>query len=141
MEKVKTSLRRLIYRAKHDWFHFDNVLLFVCIGLCLYWTYGSITAMSRNWQLSESLADKNYELARLELEVDTMELENSYYASSEYQELSARAKFNKAFEGETMLYLPANSDYAKSKHNEVIEITTRPERSNLAKWLSFLFGI
>lgn len=137
---MKTCLRQIIYRAKHDWFRYENILLIVCLVLCLSWTYGSIEAMSRNWTLSKILSDKEYELKVLEIEVGTTELENQYYSSEEYAELSARAKLNKKLPGETLVYLPDNSDYAKEKHTEE-EKESEPEHSNLSEWLAFLFGI
>lgn len=140
MEKLKTYLRQILYRMKHDWFHYENILLIVCFVLCLGWTYGSIEAMSRNWTLSEILSEKEHELAVLEIEVETAQLENQYYSSEEYAELSARAKLNKKLPGETLIYLPENSEYAKEKHRKTTEKVEK-ERSNLSEWLTFLFGI
>ena len=140
METIRTACRRFLYRLKHDWFRFDNVLLTVCAVLCLAWTYGSIVSMSRNWELAQTLERKRRELAVLQLEVETLELENAYYASDEYAELSARAKLNKKLPGETLVYLPKNSSSAKNKHLSTLA-SAPVERSNLFEWLSFIFGI
>ena len=140
MEKIRTSCRRFLYRLKHDWLRFDDILLSICLILCLVWTYGSIASMSRNWELAKTLERKRYELAVLELEVETLELENAYYSSDEYAELSARAKLNKKLPGETLVYLPKNSSSAKNKHLSTLA-SAPVERSNLFEWLSFLFGI
>ena len=139
MEKMKTRFRRFFYSMKHDWFNFDDIILIVAVILCIGWTYGAIMSMSRNWELSKNLEDKNYELAVLELEVESLELENQYYNSDEYKELSARAKLNKKNPGENVVYLPNNSEFAKNKHRTYIK-ETRPERSNFAEWIIFLFG-
>lgn len=139
MEKLKTRFRRLIYSIKHDWLRFDNVILITAVVLCLGWTYGAIMSMSRNWELSQTLASRQYELAILKLEVANLELENQYYASEEYQELSARAKMNKKASGETMVYLPNNSEYAKNKHKNSTE-KNLSEKTNFAQWLEFLLG-
>ena len=138
MEKARTHLRRVRYNLKHNFFSFENILLFVAIALCLGWTYGAITSMSRNWQLSRTLLEKQYELKILE--VANLEFENKYYASEEYQELSARKKLNKKRAGETMVYLSKNSDEAKNKHQK-IEQKSLEKKSNLSEWLAFLFGI
>ncbi len=140
MQSILTSLRRFRYNLKNNFFSFENVVLFVAIALCLGWTYGAITSMSRNWQLSRTLLEKEYKLKILELEVSNLELENKYYASEEYQELSARRKLNKKSAGETMIYLPYNSEEAKNKHIEK-ERKTEPKKSNLSEWMAFLFGI
>ena len=51
--------------------------------------------------------NRRREKALLELEVETLELENEYYLSAEYQELAARKYQGKMLAGETMVYLPA----------------------------------
>ncbi len=73
-----------------------------------------------------------------------LELENEYYRSNEYQELAARKYQNKKLPGEVMVYLPANSDAARAKHQssttqEVISETE--ERTNFQQWIAFLFGV
>lgn len=141
MESIKTNLRRLYFRAKHDYFSFDNIVFVIAVILCFFWTYSSITAMSRNWELSQKIAAKKQELALLQLEVETYELENEYYRSAEYQELSARAKEDKKLEGENLVYLPENSETAKNKYKEVPVEEKIIEPSNFSQWMSFLFGV
>ena len=142
MEKFKTRLRRFYFRIKHDYLSFDNVIFFIAIAACIAWTYSSLSATSRNWELTQKLATKNMELSLIRYEVDNLELENDYYRSAEYQELSARAKQNKMLEGEHLVYLPANSETALTKYdastNDSAE-TMAP--SNVSQWMSFLFGI
>ena len=140
MNGLKTKFRQFIYVLKHDYLNSSNVIFFVAIAVCIFWTYSSIVAMSRNWKLAEQVAAKRKELAILELEVETLKLENDYYASPEYQELAARAKQNKKLEGENLVILPDNSEYAKNKHT-LSPVAKKTEPSNLSKWLSFLFGI
>ena len=96
--------------------------------------------MSRNWELEQRLVAKRYERDILQLEIDALELENQYFASEEYQELAARAKQNKILEGETMIYLPDNSDYAKHKHDEIVVEEIVEEPANYEQWLTFIFG-
>ncbi|MBQ3430522.1 hypothetical protein IJG20_00210 [Candidatus Saccharibacteria bacterium] len=140
MQKLKTRLRRFYYRIKHDYFSFDNVVFFIAVILCLFWTYSSISAMSRNWELSQKITTKRRELELLHLEIETIELENDYYRSAEYQELSARAKEDKKLEGENLVYLPENSETAKNKYKSSPENETAAEPSNFSQWMSFLFG-
>ena len=142
MEKFKTKLRRFYFRIKHDYFSFDNVIFFIAIAACIAWTYSSLSATSRNWELSQKLATKNMELSLIRYEVDNLELENDYYRSAEYKELSARAKQNKMLEGEHLVYLPVNSTAAITKYDTTTDEsseTTVP--SNVSQWMSFLFGV
>lgn len=145
MSEFKTKLRKAQYWMKHELFTFERVILTIAVVLCLAWTWGSIDAMSRNWTLAQELMSRQREKALLELEVETLELENEYYRSHEYQELAARKYQGKILPGETMIYLPDNSEQARNKHknqstedSSTIAATTM---NNLEQWLAFLFGI
>ena len=97
--------------------------------------------MSRNWELSQKIATRRSELELLNREVQILELENAYYRSAEYQELSARAKQNKKLEGENLVYLPENSEAAKKKYDTLAVAEEVVEPSNFSQWMSFLFGV
>ena len=139
--KINNSLRRTKFKLKHDFLTVDNVVLIIAIVLCLTWTYQSIAAMSRNWELSERLTEERKKLELISVEVEAAELQNEYYKSNEYQELMARRNLDKKLPGENMVVLPENSSAAKSKHtDESKSITTdEPEYSNLEKWTMYLF--
>lgn len=143
MPKLHTKLRKFFYFLKHDLLVFDNVIILVAALFCLVWTWGSITSMSRNWTLSQELAEYQRQKALLELEVETLELENDYYLSNEYQELAARKYQGKKLPGEVMIYLPHNSESAITKHNTIPKETenTNLEMTNFQQWIAFLFGV
>lgn len=137
-------MRKAKYWLKNDLLVLDNVVTIIAIALCLGWTWGAIESMSRNWTLSQDLINKQREQALLELEVETLELENAYYNSAEYQELAARKYQGKMLPGESMVYLPPNSEAAKTKHRASDPAETQvasTEMSNFAQWMKFLFGI
>lgn len=144
MSEFKTKLRKIQYWIKNDLFTFERVVLVVAAGCCLAWTWGSIDAMSRNWTLAQELMERQREKAVLELEVETLELENEYYKSHEYQELAARKYQGKMLPGETMIYLPDNSETARTKHKTASDDSAASNiaatMSNLEQWLAFLFG-
>lgn len=139
MDKLAAMFRRLKYKVSHDFFAADNVVLIIAIVLCLTWTYQSITAMSRNWELTERLAKEKKELELLNVEIDAAELENEYYKTAEYQELSARKNLDKILPGENLVVMPENSDYAKNKHKETVAVAEEKNYSNFDKWMMFLF--
>ena len=138
---VKSSLRRFGFKFKRDFFTVENVVLTLAIILCLTWTYQSIVAMSRNWELSERLTEERKKLELVSLEVEMAELENDYYKTNEYQELMARKNLDKKLEGENMVVMPENSEEARNKHKEnVVAITVdEQQRSNFEKWMMYLF--
>ncbi len=144
MNDFQTKKRRAQYWLKHNLLVFDNIIIFIAVALCLIWTWGTISAMSRNWMLAQELSNKQREKALLELEVETLELENEYYLSEEYQDYAARKYRNKISPGETMVYLPENSDTAKNKHKDETqetEILPAENASNFSQWMKFLFGL
>ena len=140
MNKIRTWVRRAKYFLKHDFLTVENVVLLLAIILCLVWTYQSIKAMSRNWELSERLTAEKKELELLTVETEAAELENEYYRSNEYQELMARKHLDKQLPGEKMVVLPENSETARNKHKEIEqEVEEKEGYSNFEKWMRFLF--
>ena len=134
------NFRRLKYKLKHGFWSVENVVLALAVVMCLVWTYQSIEAMSRNWELIERLNADRKTLELLAVEVETAELENDYYASEEYRELAARRFANKQLPGELMVYLPENSETAKNKHKEVKTLAEEEKNySNFEKWMMYLF--
>ena len=136
---MKNKFRQIRYWMKHDLFTVSNIVLVLAILLCLVWTYQSIVAMSRNWELSERLTAEKKELELLNIEVEAAELENEYYRSEEYQELMARRYLDKKLEGESMVVMPDNTEEAKNKYQEVEYEITEKKYSNFQKWMMYLF--
>lgn len=141
MNGIKTKFRRLNYKLKHDYLTVENVILGLAIILCLVLTYQSITAMSRNWELTERLATEKKSLELISVEVETAELENEYLKTNEYQELLARKYLDKKMLGENMVIMPENSEGAKNKHMESETSVNQEEKeySNFDKWMMYLF--
>ena len=140
MSGMKAKIRRLNYKMRHDFLTVENVVLVLAIVLCLVWTYQSIAAMSRNWELTERLTTEKKALELLGVEVEAAELENEYYKTNEYQELLARKYLDKKMPGENMVIMPENSEEAKTKY-EVVAMAEEMEKeySNFEKWMMYLF--
>jgi hypothetical protein len=138
MDRLRTRIRQFIYRTKKDYLTLNNVVLVGALVFGMSWVWASVTTMSRNWELEKKMEARQLHLAKLELEIANMELEQEYYRTAEYQELMARAKQGKMLPGETMVILPKNSKVAKEKY-DLAEATTVEEQSNFEIWMSFLF--
>jgi len=136
---IKLKLRRLKYKLRHDFFSVENVVLVLAIFLCLLWTYQSVAAMSRNWELTERLAAEKKELELLNVEVETAALQNEYYRSDEYQELLARKYLDKKTKDEKMVVMPENSEGARNKRQTITKEVTEKDYSNFEKWMMYLF--
>ena len=138
MQNFRGKIRKLAYRAQHEFFSLNSIVEVIALVICLWFAIGTVGAMSRNWQLKQKLQDRKVEQARLEIEVEKLKLEQQYYKTEEYRELLARSKGNKMEEGETVVVLPRNSEEALNKHKDE-DVTVVPEKSNFEKWLDFLF--
>ena len=142
MSGVKNKIRKLKYKAKHDLLLIENIALVGAVAICLWFTYQSIIAMDRNWELTERLNVERKNLELMEIEVEAAELTNEYLKSEEYQELLARKLAGKQLSGEHLVALPENSDVAKLKHKSLaveIQENEAPEYSNFEKWIMYLF--
>ena len=138
LKNLSLKFHRLTYKVKHG-LSIENIILAVAVFLCLFWTYQSIVSMSRNWSLSERLNTEKTTLELARIEVEAAELENDYYRTNEYQESAARKFAGKQPPGESLVYLPANSEAAKNKHRAETAENKTKEYSNPEKWLLFLF--
>ena len=140
MNTIGAKWRKLKYWLKHGFLSVENVVLVVAIIMCLTWTYQSIKAMSRNWELVERLNTEQKTLQLLRVEVEAAELENEYYTLDEYKELAARKSAGKQLPGEHMVYLPENSEAAKNKYQEKVAVSQEEKHySNFEKWMMYLF--
>jgi cell division protein FtsB len=142
MTKIITALRRLKYTIRHDYLTLNNVVLGLAFVCCLGFVLAAIATMTRNWGLEQNLESRRRDLDHLRAEVAILEYEKIYYASEEYQELSARTKQNKILPGETMLILPPNSESAIAKHQSAPTSSNSSEESApspFEQWLHFLF--
>ena len=139
--RIEAKFRRLKAKLRQEILVPERLVLLSIPFLLFIWLVGSISSLSRNWSLQQEIVEKETEKAYLELQVETEELENQYYASEEYQELAARKLQNKKLAGETLVYLPKNSEVAKSKHKEATseEKVVKSELSNFDQWMRFLF--
>lgn len=140
LDRAKIKANQLKSRLKTEFFTLDNFILILTPLLLVAWFVGTISSLNRNWELQQQINTRRLDLQRLELEIESLSLENQYYASDEYQELAARRLQNKKLPGETMIYLSKNSDFAKNKYANTADSTPTITSSNLEQWLSYLFG-
>ena len=142
-ERFEAKIRRLKAKIIQEILVPERLFLAAVPFILFVWLVGSITSLSRNWNLKREIAEREAELAYLNLQVENIELENQYYSSEEYQELAARRLQHKKLKGETLVYLPKNSEAVKNKHKEKTneDRARLSEKSNLDQWLSFLFNL
>lgn len=139
----KINIRKIIYHIRHQYLTMSNVVVGLALLIGMGWAWGSVGMMQRNYALQKDVDGKKRELLLAELEVKSLEFEQKYYKSTEYQELAVRERLGLVRTGEKALFLPPNSVTAQTADEQLRETkTVRPlqEISNFEQWLNFLFG-
>ena len=137
------NIKRLGYKIRHQYLTTNNIVLGVALIIAAGWVWGSLNMMSRNYQLQRELGDKKRQLALVEIDVDNRKLEQKYYKTDEFLELSARDNLNLVKPGEKMLLLAPPTSEVQQKIQEEQKGSKRMDiqkDSNLDQWVNFLFG-
>ena len=113
----------------------NNVVLIIALLLALSWAWSTINVLSKNYDLERQVEQARLDTEIMKLQNENLGLEQTYYKTNEYLELSARKLLNKAQPGEHLVILP-----------RVETTSTTPtavpvvEKSNFEQWIDFLFG-
>lgn len=139
------NIKRFIYHAKHHYFTMNNVVLLVAGVIAISWAWASVGAVQRNYMLQREVDDKKRQLALAELQTQTLEFEQRYYKSREYQSLEAKRRLGLAEPGEKVIVLPPNTDAAKAldKDNDATQfdvVSDGPAPPPFQQWMNFLLG-
>ena len=138
----KINIRRSYYHFRHTYLTLNNVVIMIAFLIAASWVWGSLGVMQRNYGLQKEVDYKKRELQLAQLETTSIQLEQNYYKTSEYQELAVREDLGLAQPGEKVLILPPNSQAIKNTDakanlkNDVLPVQT----SNFQQWVNFLFG-
>ena len=85
---------------------FAGQVLFVVIVLLVSWS--GVKAIDTNYSLEKQISTIQQQDVIQRLEDNNLQLQNQYYNSNQYLELSARQNFGLAASGETELIVPQN---------------------------------
>ncbi len=112
----------------------------IIVGVAVFWLgFMTITidVMNRNYRLQRQVNQGVLDNQVIEIQNENLRLEQAYYKTNEYLELSARALLGKALPGEHLVLLKRAevADTNQGKTNQQFE-----QRSNLDQWLDFLSG-
>ncbi len=114
--------------------------MLMIVGVAVFWLgFMTITidVMNRNYRLQRQVDQGALDNQVIEIQNENLRLEQAYYKTNEYLELSARALLGKALPGEHLVLLKRAevADTNQGKTNQQFE-----QRSNLDQWLDFLSG-
>ena len=104
------------------------------IVVSIVWVWGSISAMEKNYAIQKKLELKQRQALIEEINYQTLQYEQKYLKSSEYQELAVREKLGLALPGEHVLVLPKYPEEKKKQQTET------SKQSNFTQWMNFIFG-
>jgi len=136
---MRFNFNQLVNKSKAH-LNLNNGVLIVAMLVAFSWVFSTIDAIQRNFKLQQQVDDLRQQIAVLQLQNKTADFQNKYYASAEFQELSARERLNKASPGEKVLVLPPNTVHDTSQSQSASAETPLTQRSNFEQWLYFLFG-
>ena len=137
MKLDQTTIKRFLYRIRHDYLTMNNVVIAVAFLIAASWVWGSIESMQQNYQLEQMVESKRRSVELEKLRVANLELESKYFASHEYLDLAVRQRLGRGSPGENVLILPpANQEVTKP----TIQSPAAPPLSNFQQWMNFLFG-
>ena len=131
---LKTKTRRAKYYFSNDILTLSNIIMGSVIVVSIVWVWGSISAMEKNYAIQKKLELKQRQALIEEINYQTLQYEQKYLKSSEYQELAVREKLGLALPGEHVLVLP---EYPEEKKKQQTETS---KQSNFTQWMNFIFG-
>ena len=131
---LKTKTRRAKYYFSNDILTLSNIIMGSVIVVSIVWVWGSISAMEKNYAIQKKLELKQRQALIEAINYQTLQYEQKYLKSSEYQELAVREKLGLALPGEHVLVLPKYPEEKKKQQTET------SKQSNFTQWMNFIFG-
>ena len=121
---------------------FTGQIVFVAIVFLISWS--GARAIQSNYSLQEQAAQLNQQNQLASLENNNISLQNQYYNSNQYIELSGRQNFGLAYPGETELIVPNNvaGQYTTNLPDKYAKLTKSPAnqpgyQKNFEAWVDF----
>lgn len=119
---------------------------FVVFGiLVLLVTWSGVSVIETNYELQKQVSELEQKSQVAQLENNNLKLQNEYYNSDQYLELTARRQFSKGQPGEKLLLVPESValKYTVDVPEEVREATETPTlkkpfiQKNIEAWFNF----
>lgn len=103
----------------------------VFVVLVLLATWSGINVIDTNFELQKQIAQLDQQNQIQDLQNTNLKLENEYYNSSTYLELTARKSLGKGAPGETLILVPKDVALAHAKQLPAVASTeTKPASSS-----------
>jgi cell division protein FtsB len=141
-EKIKSYIPKVIaYVNSLQDVRVAGQLVFVVIVLLISWS--GVKAIQTNYGLQKQISALRQQTDVQHLKNNNLKLQNDYYNSNQYLELSARQNFGLALPGEKEIIVPESVALANTIDTPQIKVkTTVPDNRsmferNLDSWMKF----
>jgi cell division protein FtsB len=142
IEKIKKYHDHQFFKQFRD-IRFNGFIVFGILVLLVSWS--GVSVIETNFELQKQVSKLEQQNQVAELENNNLKLQNQYYNSDQYLELTARRQFGKGQPGEKLLLVPESvaRKYTvdipdTTKQADVTPTLTKPLwQRNLESWINF----
>jgi cell division protein FtsB len=144
LEKIKKYENHPLTQNFKD-IRFLGFLLFGVLVLLATWS--GVRVIETNYDLQKQITQLDQQNTLQKLQNSNLKLQNDYYKSDTYLELTARKQFGKAAPGEKLILVPKSVALAKAKElpkddQQTAENSAKNQskyQQNFEAWMDFLF--
>jgi len=133
--------KAIFYLQRFSDLRFAGQVVFAIIVLLITWS--GVKSIQTNYGLQKQISTLNQQNAVKKLENRNLELQNQYFKSNQYLELSARQNFGLAARGEKELIIPKNvalaytADLPTNFNAIPVEAQQPAYQQNFQSWVNF----
>ncbi len=133
--------KALFYLQRLSDIRYAGQLLFVVIVLMISWS--GIKSIQTNYGLQKQISKLNQQNSLKKLENNNLTLQNDYYKSNQYLELSARRNFGLAAPGEKEIIVPQSvaltyaTPLPETAKPQTITVKQPAYQRNIQSWVNF----
>lgn len=149
LQKYKQVIHKIITHPNTQSVRDVRVLGLIGLGLLvLIASWSGVRVIETNYELQKRIASEQQKNEIQKLKNDNIKLQNDYYNSDTYLELTARRLYGKAAPGETLIIVPETVALANSPNiPDTVEDQAQQElpdnrpqyRKNFDAWMDILF--
>jgi len=142
MDIINQLARRL---PKNKWFDSKNLPLYIFLLIVLAVCWSGMKTIQTNYELQRQINGLKQQNAVIQLQNENTKLQNTYYQTEQYLDLSARQNLGLAAPGEKVLLVP-KSTALKYVDQSLSPTPTNASSSesgyiqNIKAWRDFLLG-
>lgn len=145
LDKIQQNIKK-IYYLKNQFNDVRVIGLFIFLIIVLLISWSGVKAIQSNYTLQKQIATLNQESQIQQLENNNLKLQNEYYNTNQYLELSARENLGLGDPGETEVLVPKNTALAQLLPIPSTTMTQKSTKNqsvyekNFEAWIDFILN-